>query len=350
MTATQSAHIPRPLTKAYWRLAAAEMKNGKMFVFAAMIVALRVALKSVSIPVAADLYIGVGFLANAFGSMVYGPVMALLSGAVSDTLGAVLFPKGTYFLPFILTEMAGSLIYALFLYRSEITVRRVILCKFTVNLAVNIVMTTPIMWLYYRLVMGRNYEILNMMRILKNLVLFPIEAVVLTLFLRLMLPAIGKMYPVRYRTEKLRFDRKSVLTLAVTFLFGCACVAGYYIHHYNTTSLSASYTAEQRAEKNAWITGLAVPEADREKTAAVIDRADARFGQREVTYSFTLYDMDRELMEAEGITPGDVLRMKPSEAGKSACLAKTGAGTLVADKSTDEAISLEILPEAGNGH
>ena len=83
-----------PFCREYWQLAFAEFKDTKMIVFAALILALRVAVKPLSIPVAGDLKEGIGFIVNAFGSMIYGPVLALLSGALSDTLGYLLYPSG----------------------------------------------------------------------------------------------------------------------------------------------------------------------------------------------------------------------------------------------------------------
>ena len=59
--------------------------------------------------------------------MIFGPVVAIIAAAISDTLGCILFPTGVYFFPFIFTEIAGSLIFALFLYRAPLTNLRVTL-------------------------------------------------------------------------------------------------------------------------------------------------------------------------------------------------------------------------------
>ena len=141
---------PNPCSKAYWRDAALELKDTRMLVFAALMIALRVALKSLGIPIAADLRINVAFFINALGAMVFGPVVAVLAAAVSDTLGCLLFPTGVYFFPFIFIEIAGSLIFALFLYRARVTATRVILSRFCVDFFVNIVLNAPIMAWYYQ--------------------------------------------------------------------------------------------------------------------------------------------------------------------------------------------------------
>lgn len=75
----------RPFSKEYWKQAASELKNTKALIFAALMIALRIALKSVSIYIAADLRISIEFLVNALGAMVFGPVVAIAGAAVSDT-------------------------------------------------------------------------------------------------------------------------------------------------------------------------------------------------------------------------------------------------------------------------
>ena len=219
-----------PFSKAYWMQAFAEFKDLKVLTFAALMVALRVALKSVSIPISENLNISIGFLINAYASMVYGPVVAILSAAVSDTLGCLLFPKGVYFFPFILTEIAGSLIFALFLYRTRLTTLRVTLSRFCINFFVNIVMNTPIMWLYYRMMLGRNYRLFDAMRIVKNLVLFPLESVLLVLFLRLTIPPTRKLGHTLSDIEDLRFTRRSVIALAALTAVGIAAVVLYTVY------------------------------------------------------------------------------------------------------------------------
>ena len=222
--------FPHPFSREYWRTAAAELKDVHVLVFAAMMIALRVALKSVSIPVAPDLYISVAFFVNAYGAMIMGPVVASLAAAVTDTLGCILFPKGTYFFPFIFTEIAGSLVFALCFYRARITVRRVVLSRFCIDFFVNILMTTPIMSLYYRLILGKNYTLFHLPRIVKNLAMFPIESVLLVLFLRAMIPPTSRVGFNVPPVDDLRFTKKNAALLLVLFAVGCAAVAFYLMN------------------------------------------------------------------------------------------------------------------------
>ena len=216
-----------PFSKEYWVQAASEFKNLRVLIFAALMIALRVALKSLSIPIAANLRINIAFFINAYGAMVFGPVVAIAAAAVSDTLGCLLFPSGPYFFPFVLTEIAGSLIFALFLYRTKITTLKVTLSRFCIDFFVNIVLNTPIMMLYYQMILGRNYAIFDLMRIVKNLVMFPIESVLLVLFLRVVVPPTRKLGYFVSDIEDLRFTRKSVIALSVLSAAGIAAVALY---------------------------------------------------------------------------------------------------------------------------
>ena len=205
--------FPTPFSKAYWRQAASEFRDLKMLLFAALVVALRVALKSVSIPIAADLRIGVGFFVNAFGAMIYGPVVAAAGAAVSDTLGALLFPSGPYF-P---------------LYSTRVTALRVILSRFCIDFFVNIVLNTPVMMAYYSVMLGKSYKVLHWPRIVKNLAMFPLESVLLILFLRAVIPAVKPLGSVPGDLSQLRFTRKNIILLAVFTVIGVAAVILYAV-------------------------------------------------------------------------------------------------------------------------
>lgn len=228
MTVKSSGRLyAHPFCREYWRDAAAEFRNTRVLVFAALMIALRVALKSIRIPVAPNLDIYVTLFVNALGAMTFGPVVAIAAAAVSDTLGCLIFPSGPYFFPFILTEIAGSLIFALFLYRAEITVRRVVLCRFCVNFLVNILLQTPIMALYYQMMLGKSYTWFNLPRIIKNLVLFPFEAVLLVLFLRYAVPPLSRLGFVRSRVGSLKLDRKNIAWLIALTLISAAATYLY---------------------------------------------------------------------------------------------------------------------------
>ena len=154
-----------PFSAAYWRDAALELKDTKMLVVTALMVALRIVLKPFAIYIAPQLAIQPAMLATALGAMLFGPVMAIPAAIISDTIGFILFPTGDYFLPFVLTEIASTMIYALFLYRAKsASPIRVILARFCICLFVNVILQQVIFawqYLYMLLIIGIPFLAIN---------------------------------------------------------------------------------------------------------------------------------------------------------------------------------------------
>ena len=167
---------PHPFCAGYWHSACGEMKNIYTLIFASLIIAIRIALKQVFIPVGDGLNIYVGFLFTAVGGSVYGPVIALIAGAITDLIGFVIAPSGPFNPVFTLIEILTTFLYALFLYRQKITFGRIFLTKLSVNLLGNIVANSLAMALLY----GKGVYYYLVPRIIKNIVLLPFEVVLLT--------------------------------------------------------------------------------------------------------------------------------------------------------------------------
>lgn len=219
------------LSSSYWKKALRCFRSTQMFTFAALIVALRVAVKPFSIPLAAGLSLSFDCYVNALGSLVYGPLMALLVGAVSDTLGALLFPSGAYFFPFILTEMSSSFIFALFLWERPVSVNRTLLAKFSINVICNMILTSVVMKWYYYVMFGVDkaeaYAIINLVRIGKNLVLFSLEAVLITLILGTAVPILQRVGFRSVRLGNYKLQKKHFWQIGVLLVISIALVLLY---------------------------------------------------------------------------------------------------------------------------
>ena len=238
---------PHPFSRAYWHDAAQELKDTKMLVIAALMIALRVSMKWTAIPLAPNLNINVGApLINAMGAMIFGPVVAALAACVSDFAGYLLFPQGgVYFLPYMFVEVAGSVLFALFFYRAKVTVTRVILARFSMDLFVNIILNSFVSMWYYAAVLGKSYTFMILPAVIKNLGLFPIESFLLSLFLSVVIPVTRRMKltytPVSDGAEaekrptgsELKFDKKHLVLLLVLFAIGVSCVVGYLAYYYD---------------------------------------------------------------------------------------------------------------------
>lgn len=214
---------------AYWKEAAKNLKDVKMIAFASLIVALRVAVKFITIPV--DLGVEVSFdcYINSLGAIVYGPLMGLLVGAVSDTLGCLLHPSGPYFFPFIFVEMSSSFIFALFLWKRKLSAPRVLLSKFTVNFFCNIILTSLLMKPYMNIFYGKGYAFVNMTRIVKNLVVFPVESVLITLILAALIPPLKSIGLIGKKQENISIRKKDIVLTVVLFLLSVGLVLFYVL-------------------------------------------------------------------------------------------------------------------------
>lgn len=353
-----------PFSKAYWACAVAELKKPRVLVFAAMMIALRVALKSLGIPIAADLRINIAFFINALGAMVFGPVMAILAAAVSDTLGCLLFPTGAYFFPFIFIEIAGSLFFALFLYRAKITPGRVIWSRFCICFFVNIVLNTPIMMLYYKMVLGQSYLVFQLPRVVKNLALFPVESILLALFLRALYPLCAKMHFGYSTVTDLKFTKRSVVLMAVLVAISTGTTVGYAIYDYNTSSLSADY-GSKRIDYNNAMNEIVLAETDTwddAVTVSVVESAYPKFGQNTLTYTVAVYTVDESHMEEEFAIRTEEARLEAEASGedfypfdmaslqyysktpasKDDLLTREATATIVTDKDSGECLSFSV--------
>ncbi|MCQ2354749.1 MAG: folate family ECF transporter S component [Clostridia bacterium] len=231
--------VKRPLTcsvfsREYWSTAASEMKSTRSLVFAALIVALRVTVKLFKIPLAAGLELSFDCYVNALGSIVYGPLMGLMVGAVSDTVGCAVEGFAGYFLPFILVEMSSSFIFGLFLWRRELTVTRTISAKFSVNLFCNIILTSIfVKWSMYFFTgadAAEAYNIINLVRVVKNLVLFPLEGVLIIMVLSAFLPALKSLNIIPKEQDKLVLTKKHIIFVIVCALLSVALVLFYFFY------------------------------------------------------------------------------------------------------------------------
>lgn len=285
-----------PFSLAYWRQAAGEIKNTKMLVFAAMMIAVRVALKPIGINIGPTLRINTAFIANAVGAMVMGPVMALLCGAVTDTLGCLLFPSGPYFFPFIFVEMLGSLVFALFLYRTELKAWKVIMSRFCICFFVNVVIQTPIMlWYYSVFYTSSTYAIFDLPRIAKNLIAFPLESLVLMLILPLVIPALKRSGFVVSDPQGIRVSKKIVAVTLALAILGAGAVTGFYVYDCRNNSLSANYSAEERYARNEALRAMVQekhPELSDDSTVCIIESAYQEPFSSAVTYHVAVYQAD----------------------------------------------------------
>ena len=362
MTRTQksTAIYKTPLSAAYWLDAAAEMKDTKMLVVTALMVALRIVLKPFAIPLGPQLSIQTAMLATALGAMIYGPVVAIPAAIISDTVGFMIYPTGEYFLPFVLTEIASTMFYALFLYRAKVSPTRVMLSRFCICFFVNVVLQQFI-YAWWYVYIGNPEEakesimgIMTISRIFKNIAMFPVESVVLTLFLKFLVPVTRKAKLTYGEEADMSFTKKQVITLVILTLIGVISATGYLSYRYSTSSRSADYSTEERVEANKSMAQLVLDKTDDwddQTVVCVVDSAYRGLFQQETDYTVAVYVLDEAAFAAgqaadSSYTMDTLWKYSKSGPKKDAyqSLIKVASADVVKNEKTGEILSFELAP------
>lgn len=111
------------------------------------------------------------FIPVAVSAILFGPVMAGLGAAVADVLGMLIFPKGAFFPGFTLSAFVSGFLYGVFLYKKQITVKRVFFAVLSVIVICSLVLNT--MWLVILYNKGA-YAIFTA-RLVKSAVFLPVQ-------------------------------------------------------------------------------------------------------------------------------------------------------------------------------
>ena len=352
--------FPSPFAKGYWRTAAAELKDTKMLVITALMIALRVALKPLAIPLGPQLSIQTAMLATALGAMIYGPVVAIPAAMISDTVGFLLYPTGDYFLPFMLTEIASTMFYAIFLYRANVTPTRVMLSRFCICFFVNVVLQQFI-YAWWYVYIGNPEEakesilgIMTLSRILKNIAMFPIESVVLTLFLKILMPITKRMRLTFGQDSDMRITKKQIVTLVCLTLIGVVTATGYLAYRYNTSSRSADYKSDERVAIQKDMAQLVLDkteEWDEETVITIVDSAYRGLFESETDYTVAVYVLDEEAFAAgqaaeEKYTMDTLWKYSKSGPSKDKyqSLIKVASVKILKNEKTGEILSFDVKP------
>ena len=119
--------------------------------------------------------IGFGFAAVGMCALLYGPLWAMLSAALGDFVGALLFPSGPFFPGFTFTAAVSGLIFGLCLHKKEAGRRRPILAAALNCLIVTVILNTAMI----AYISGNSFSVLLAARAVQFLIMFPVQSLVL---------------------------------------------------------------------------------------------------------------------------------------------------------------------------
>lgn len=122
--------------------------------------------------------IGFSFVPIMLSAIILGPKYSTFVSTISDIIGALLFPTGSYFWGFTVTAFFTGLIYGLFLYRKEFKMDK----SFVIRLIISTVIVTGVLngvlnTIWVIIINKSASKIVVPVRILKQLIMGPIKVV-----------------------------------------------------------------------------------------------------------------------------------------------------------------------------
>ncbi len=153
------------------------MKKTRILVFLGLLVAMDIILTHLlafyPLP---SVRLSFGFVPVSFSPIFFGPIIGGIGAMLGDIIGTVLFPTGgPYFVGFTLSALVTGVIYGLFLHKRAKSVLNILLAVLCITIFVDLGMNTY--WL--SIILGKGFLLLLPARIVKSLVMVPVQVAVI---------------------------------------------------------------------------------------------------------------------------------------------------------------------------
>lgn len=164
------------------RLSAQDFGNIRTIAACGMLLALNVVLGMFTVNISSLLRISFSYLPIAAAGMLFGPIGGGIVGAAGDILAYFVRPTGPYFPGFTFNAFLSGFIYGLLLYRRPVKLPRVFSAKVLVTLFISFLLNP--LWL--SIIYGKAFLVIVGTRITTNLIMIPIETVMLLALLKIL--------------------------------------------------------------------------------------------------------------------------------------------------------------------
>lgn len=193
-----------------FKRSAEQLRQVRTLALTGLLIALTILLSMYTLRLTPTLKLGFSFLGKASIGMFCGPLIGLLAGCVTDIVGFLLAGGGVYYPIFTLIEAFAGMLYGLFLYNLQVPVLpdksidelklrflprmrqffftkvnavfffRALGARLAITVLCNLVMNTAALYVLYDV---GAFTPWFMPRLIKNVVMFPIELIVMLLAL-----------------------------------------------------------------------------------------------------------------------------------------------------------------------
>lgn len=219
-------HFSSPFSKGYLKSAASHLGNVRSMVTAALLCAVAIVLERFNLHLSDSLQVSLSFIPIMLCSALTGPLFAIPCGIIVDVIGFVI--GGYAFMPgYTLTAVLTAMSYALFLYGSRMSLMRLAMSKLFVNVFINTVLGSVWRVYYY----GHPFFFAAATSGMKNLLLFPAEVLVISVFFGAVGKPLTAMGYLSYTPEKPKLSKLDAVLLSVFALIAIAAtvlLAVYY--------------------------------------------------------------------------------------------------------------------------
>ena len=157
-----------------------QVRSPRVLATCALMMAVNIILGYFSIRLSAYLRIGFGFVTQPIVAMLFGPLTACMTAILQDTVSMILNPTGAYLPAYTLAVGISGMLYGMVLYQKPITFWRVFCAKLLVILVGNILLNS----IALAPTAGSGFIGILPARILKNLLLLPVQSVVCYVLLK----------------------------------------------------------------------------------------------------------------------------------------------------------------------
>ncbi len=164
-----------------------KLKNVRVLTVSAFLVAIATVLGFFKVPITELIEIRFQYLPIAVGGAMFGPAVGGVIGMLADVLGYLVKPTGAFFPGFTISSILSGIIYGLFFYKKRITVPRIIAAELTETIVCSLVINSINLSILY----GNAFSVVVATRLLKVLIMFPIDTIILTVVLK----AIPRLMP-----------------------------------------------------------------------------------------------------------------------------------------------------------
>ena len=157
------------------------MKTVKI-IYGALLTAIKILLTrffSIQLP---TMRFSLSFIPTMMIGMLFNPLISGAIAAATDIIGFAIAPKGEYFYGYTLTAFLSGFVYSAFLYKKEVTFKRVVLATVINVVLLNMGLNT----LWASITTGKAFFAVAGPRIVKNLIDIPLRIVLFMYLIKLL--------------------------------------------------------------------------------------------------------------------------------------------------------------------